>query len=101
MTLKEGVYVGVTGPSYESPAEIAMLKRLGADAVGMSTVPEVIVARHMGIECLGISSITNAAAGISKRPLSHAEVLEAGEPRLPVPDNRAVGRVHENGAAVA
>jgi purine-nucleoside phosphorylase len=84
-TLKEGVYVSVTGPSYESPAEIAMLKRLGADAVGMSTVPEVIVARHMGIECLGISIITNAAAGISKRPLSHAEVLEAGEqvkPRL-------------------
>jgi len=85
LTLKEGVYVSVTGPSYESPAEIAMLKRLGADAVGMSTVPEVIVARHMGIECLGISSITNAAAGISKRPLSHAEVLEAGQrvkPRL-------------------
>ena len=85
LTLKEGVYVGVTGPSYESPAEIAMLKRLGADAVGMSTVPEVIVARHMGIECLGISSITNAAAGISKQPLSHAEVLEAGQrvkPRL-------------------
>jgi purine-nucleoside phosphorylase len=85
VTLKEGVYVGVTGPSYEAPAEITMLKRLGADAVGMSTVPEVIVARHMGIECLGISNITNAAAGISKRPLSHAEVLEAGErvkPRL-------------------
>jgi purine-nucleoside phosphorylase len=84
-TLKEGVYVSLTGPSYESPAEIAMLKRLGADAVGMSTVPEVIVARHMGIECLGISNITNAAAGISKRPLSHTEVLEAGQrikPRL-------------------
>ena len=78
-TLKEGVYVNVTGPSYESPAEIAMLKRLGADAVGMSTVPEVIVARHMGIECLGISNITNAAAGISKHSLSHSEVLKAGE----------------------
>lgn len=83
--LREGVYVGVTGPSYESPAEIQMLKCLGADAVGMSTVPEVIVARHMGMDCLGISSITNLAAGISKTPLSHREVLEAGEqvrPRL-------------------
>jgi purine-nucleoside phosphorylase len=77
--LKEGVYVSVSGPSYESPAEIRMLKRSGADAVGMSTVPEVIVARHMGIECLGISSITNLAAGLSKKPLSHEEVLEAGD----------------------
>jgi purine-nucleoside phosphorylase len=85
LRLREGVYVSVTGPSYESPAEVRMLKQAGADAVGMSTVPEVIVARHMGLECLGISSITNAAAGISKKPLSHLEVLEAGErvkPRL-------------------
>jgi len=85
LTLQEGVYVSVTGPSYESPAEIKMLKRIGADAVGMSTVPEVIVARHMDMECLGISNITNVAAGISKRPLSHAQVLRAGErvkPRL-------------------
>src|SRR5262245_222043 len=83
--IKEGVYVSVPGPSYESPAEIAMLKGLGADAVGMSTVPEVIVARHMGIDCLGISNITNPAAGIGKHPLSHSEVIEAGErvkPRL-------------------
>ncbi len=77
--LKEGVYVCVTGPSYESPAEIQMLKRLGADAVGMSTVPEVLVARHMGIECLGISNITNLAAGISNSPLDHKEVLAAGD----------------------
>lgn len=83
VSLKEGVYVSVTGPSYESPAEIQMLKRAGADAVGMSTVPEVIVARHMGMECLGISNITNLAAGISKRPLSHQEVLNAGERARP------------------
>lgn len=79
LNLRKGVYVAVTGPSYETPAEIQMLKGLGADAVGMSTVPEVIVARHMGIECLGISIITNLAAGISRKPLSHGEVLEAGE----------------------
>jgi purine-nucleoside phosphorylase len=75
LSLKQGVYAGVSGPSYETPAEITMLKRLGANAVGMSTVPEVIVARHMGMECLGISCITNLAAGISKSDLSHEEVL--------------------------
>ena len=79
LILKEGVYAAVTGPSYETPAEVRLLRRLGADAVGMSTVPEVIVARHMGIECLGISSITNLAAGASKTPLCHEEVLRAGE----------------------
>jgi len=79
LQLREGIYVSLPGPSYESPAEIRMLKQAGADAVGMSTVPEVIVARHMGLECLGISSITNAAAGIARKPLSHLEVLEAGE----------------------
>ncbi len=79
LKLQEGVYAAVPGPSYETPAEIRLLRRLGADAVGMSTVPEVIVARHMGIECLGISSITNLAAGISKTPLCHEEVLKAGE----------------------
>jgi purine-nucleoside phosphorylase len=75
--LTEGVYSGVLGPSYETPAEIRMLRTLGCDAVGMSTVPEVIVARARGMRILGISSITNAGAGMSKAPLSHEEVLEA------------------------
>ena len=76
--LEEGVYAALLGPSYETPAEIRMLARLGADAVGMSTVPEVIVARARGIRCLGFSSITNVAAGLSGEPLSHEEVLAAG-----------------------
>jgi len=76
--LEEGVYVGLLGPSYETPAEIRMLQRLGADAVGMSTVPEVIVARARGMRCLGFSTITNLAAGISPAPLSHQEVLQVG-----------------------
>lgn len=77
--LEEGVYAGLLGPSYETPSEVRMLERLGADAVGMSTVPEVIVARALGIRCLGISTITNAAAGISAAKLSHKEVMEAAE----------------------
>ncbi len=77
--LKEGVYVGLLGPNYETPAEIRMLRPLGADAVGMSTVSEVIVARHSGIEVLGISCISNAAAGILDQPLSHEEVMETTE----------------------
>ena len=76
--LEEGVYAGLLGPSYETPAEIRMLSRLGVDAVGMSTVPEVLAARARGVRVLGVSSITNLAAGISPTALSHAEVLEAG-----------------------
>jgi len=77
--LEEGVYAGLLGPSFETPAEIRMLQRLGADAVGMSTVPEVIAARARGVRCLGFSSITNVAAGLSAQKLSHLEVLEAGK----------------------
>jgi purine-nucleoside phosphorylase len=76
---KEGVYAALSGPSYETPAEIRYLRTIGADLVGMSTVPEVIVANHMGIKVLGISVVTNLAAGISKEKLSHKEVLETGE----------------------
>jgi purine-nucleoside phosphorylase len=74
--LKEGVYVGVAGPSYETPAEIRAFRMLGAHAVGMSTVPEVIALAHMGVGVLGISCITNMAAGVLKQPLRHDEVLE-------------------------
>ncbi|MXQ52178.1 purine-nucleoside phosphorylase [Shimazuella alba] len=79
ITLQKGVYAGVLGPSYETPAEIRMIRAVGGDAVGMSTVPEVIVARHAGIRVLGISCITNMAAGILPQPLSHAEVMETAE----------------------
>jgi purine-nucleoside phosphorylase len=79
ISLREGVYVGVIGPSYETPAEIRAFRKLGADAVGMSTVPEVIVARHGGMEVLGISCISNMAAGILPQPLTHQEVMETTE----------------------
>ena len=77
--LKEGVYLAATGPSFETPAEIRAFAALGADAVGMSTVPEAIVARKLGLRVLGISCITNAAAGISNNPLSHEEVSETAD----------------------
>jgi purine-nucleoside phosphorylase len=79
LNIKEGVYVAFTGPTYETPAEIRAFRTLGADAVGMSTVPEVIVARHSGIKVLGISCITNMAAGILDQPLSHEEVIDTTE----------------------
>jgi purine-nucleoside phosphorylase len=77
ITLEEGVYVGVLGPSYETPAEIQMLRRFG-EAIGMSTVPEVVTARALGMRVLGISTITNPAAGTSHEKISHEEVLQAG-----------------------
>ena len=77
--LEEGVYAAMLGPSYESKAEIEMLKRIGADAVGMSTVPEVVAARARGLKCIGISTITNAAAGLGGATLSHTEVLETAD----------------------
>lgn len=77
--LKEGVYAAVAGPSYETPAEINMLKLLGADAVGMSTAPEAIIANYCGIDVLGISCLTNYAAGVTNSPLAHSEVIETAD----------------------
>ncbi|HKW61510.1 MAG TPA: purine-nucleoside phosphorylase [Candidatus Acidoferrum sp.] len=79
LKLDEGIYAALAGPSYETPAEIRYLRTIGADLVGMSTVPEVIAARHSGIRVLGISCVTNAAAGILDQPLNHVEVLETAE----------------------
>ena len=105
-TLHEGVYAAVAGPSFETPAEIRFLRTIGADLVGMSTVPEVIAARHMGIEVLAISCVTNMAAGITGEKLTHEEVLETGErvrselrgapARSPAPESTATSRSTPN-----
>jgi purine-nucleoside phosphorylase len=95
--VRRGVYGALSGPSYETPAEIHMLRSLGADAVGMSTVPEAIVARHMGMEVLGISCITNLAAGISDEPINHEEVMATGDrvrETFAQLLRRVVGRIH-------
>jgi purine-nucleoside phosphorylase len=86
-TVRKGVYLAFSGPSYETPAEIRMARTLGADVVGMSTVLEVIAARQMGVRVLALSCITNMAAGVLKKPLSHAEVLAtAGKARAALAD---------------
>ena len=79
VALRSGVYLALSGPTYETPAEIRAFAKLGADAVGMSTVPEAIVARQCNLRVAGLSCITNLAAGRGGQPLSHAEVLETGE----------------------
>jgi len=79
LDMRRGVYAALSGPSYETPAEIHMVRTLGADAVGMSTVPEAIVARHMEMRLIGISCITNLAAGVSNRPVDHDQVIATGE----------------------
>ena len=94
--LAEGVYACMPGPSYETPAEIRMLRTLGADVVGMSTVPEAIVARHGGMGVLGIALVSNAAAGVLGTPITHDEVLEAGRkaaPRLAALIVHIIGRL--------
>lgn len=94
--MEEGVYVGLLGPSYETPAEVRMLERLGADAVGMSTVPEVLVARARGMRCLGFSSITNPGAGITGEALAHEDVLAVSQQvagRLSVVVKGVLGRL--------
>ncbi|MGE0454675.1 MAG: purine-nucleoside phosphorylase [Vicinamibacteria bacterium] len=90
--VRHGVYLALSGPSYETPAEIKAFRALGADAVGMSTVPEAIAARHMKLRVLGISCLTNMAAGVSKKPLDHREVLEVGE-RVKAGLLDAIGRI--------
>jgi purine-nucleoside phosphorylase len=96
IAMSEGVYACMPGPSYETPAEIRMLRTLGADVVGMSTVPEAIVARHGGMEVMGIALVSNAAAGVLGMPITHEEVLEAGReaaPRLAALIERIIQRL--------
>ena len=93
--LKEGVYLQTTGPNYETPAEIRMFRTLGANAVGMSTACEAMVARHMGMEVCGISCITNLAAGVSKAPLSHKEVQETAD-RVAGSFQKLIGKLLES-----
>lgn len=95
ITVKEGVYVQLTGPSFESPAEIRMLGALGADAVGMSTVCEVIAARHMGMRVCAVSCVANLAAGITKNPLTHKEVIETGAKVAPLFEKLIIESVPE------
>ena len=83
IALQEGVYAQLTGPSYETPAEVELLRRLGADAVGMSTAVEAVAAKHMGMRICGISCISNLAAGMTKQPLSHEEVQAAADNAAP------------------
>jgi purine-nucleoside phosphorylase len=97
VTVRHGVYVAVSGPSYETPAEIRAFRTLGADAVGMSTVPEVIAARHLGLRVLAISCITNLAAGVSKKKLDHLEVLEVGR-KAQASLNDVLGRIIQEAA---
>lgn len=82
--LRHGIYAALPGPSYETPAEVRYLRTIGVDAVGMSTVPEAIVARHMGLEVLGLSCISNTAAGVLPQPLDHAEVMATTQRALGV-----------------
>lgn len=97
--LEEGVYVGMLGPSYETPAEIRMLRRLGGHAVGMSTVPEVTAARASGVRCVAVSCITNHAAGVGTEPPSHAEVLATAAEAAATFERLAVGAVRRIAAS--
>lgn len=104
VTVESGVYACLPGPSYETPAEIRMLRALGADVVGMSTVPEAIVARHAGLDVLALALVTNAAAGVTGDPISHEEVLDAGRlatPRLGAMIEAIIKRLSESNVPVA